>query len=65
MARVPTIAEEDAKRPNRPRGAAVKDAAAPDVRLAPDDVRHWFDLETIAELPVPVSTEDPRRRWAG
>jgi hypothetical protein len=27
-----------------------------DVRLAPDDVRHWFDLETIAELPVAVAS---------
>ena len=23
---------------------------------APEDVRHWFDLETIAELPAPVAS---------
>jgi site-specific recombinase XerD len=23
---------------------------------SPDDVRHWFDLETIAELPTPVAS---------
>jgi integrase len=25
---------------------------------APDDVRHWFDLETIVELPAPVASFD-------
>src|ERR1700741_540223 len=25
---------------------------------APEDVRHWFDLETILELPAPVASFD-------
>jgi hypothetical protein len=26
--------------------------------VAPEDVRHWFDLETIVELPAPVADFD-------
>jgi hypothetical protein len=25
---------------------------------APEDVRHWFDLETIVDLPSPVASFD-------
>jgi hypothetical protein len=35
---------------------AEKFSAPLPAEAAPEDVRHWFDLETIAELPAPVAS---------
>jgi hypothetical protein len=49
---VPTI------RPERPAGGSEKFAEPLPAGAAPDDVRHWFDLETIVDLPPPVASFD-------
>ena len=37
--------------------AAVADTlAGPRSRAEPDDVREWFDLETIVNLPAPAAS---------
>ena len=49
---VPTIL------PERPAASSEKFSEPLPAGAAPDDVRHWFDLETIVELPVPVASFD-------
>src|SRR5208283_269720 len=39
----------------RPAGSGKLSAPLP-ADAAPEDVRHWFDLETIVELPAPVAS---------
>jgi site-specific recombinase XerD len=40
-----------------PAAAGVDKVSAPvPAGAAPEDVRHWFDLETIVELPAPVAS---------
>jgi site-specific recombinase XerD len=40
-----------------PRAPGAQKFSAPlPTGAAPDDVRHWFDLETIVELPAPVAS---------
>jgi site-specific recombinase XerD len=42
-----------------PSAAGAEDFSAPlPAGTAPEDVRHWFDLETIVELPAPVASFD-------
>ena len=49
---VPAILPE----PSAPGAAKFSEPLPADA--APDDVRHWFDLETIVELPAPVASFD-------
>jgi integrase len=49
---VPTIL------PERSAAAPEKFSEPLPADAAPEDVRHWFDLETIVELPAPVASFD-------
>jgi site-specific recombinase XerD len=42
--------------PEPPAAGAEKFTVPLPAGAAPDDVRHWFDLETIVELPAPVAS---------
>jgi integrase len=42
--------------PEPPATGSVKFPAPLPADSTPDDVRHWFDLETIVELPAPVAS---------
>jgi site-specific recombinase XerD len=42
--------------PEPPAAGMEKFSAALPAGAAPEDVRHWFDLETIVELPPPVAS---------
>jgi site-specific recombinase XerD len=42
--------------PEPPAAGIEKFSARLPAGAAPEDVRHWFDLETIAELPAPVAS---------
>jgi integrase len=42
--------------PDPPAAGAEKFSAPLPAGAAPEDVRHWFDLETIVELPPPVAS---------
>jgi integrase len=44
--------------PEPPAAGAEKFPAPLPASAAPEDVRHWFDLETIVELPAPVASFD-------
>jgi integrase len=44
--------------PEPPAAGMEKFSAALPAGGAPEDVRHWFDLETIVELPAPVASFD-------
>jgi integrase len=42
-----------------PSATGVEELSAPSpAGAAPEDVRHWFDLETIVELPAPLASFD-------
>jgi hypothetical protein len=47
---IPAILPEPPPAPVREEFSASLPAGA-----APEDVRHWFDLETIVELPAPIA----------
>src|SRR6202007_810768 len=42
--------------PEPPARGAEKFTVPLPAGASPEDVRHWFDLETIAELPAPVAS---------
>jgi site-specific recombinase XerD len=44
--------------PEPPAPGAEKFSSPLPADAAPEDVRHWFDLETIVELPAPVASFD-------
>jgi hypothetical protein len=44
--------------PEQPTPGARKFFTRLPAGTAPGDVRHWFDLETIVDLPTPVGTFD-------
>jgi integrase len=44
--------------PEPPTSGADKFSAHGPAAAAPEDVRHWFDLETIVELPAPLGSFD-------
>ena len=41
--------------PKPPAAGSEKFSAPLPAGAAPEDVRHWFDLETIVDLPAPVA----------
>jgi integrase len=44
--------------PEQPAAGIERFSAALPAGAAPEDVRHWFDLETIVDLPAPVAGFD-------
>jgi integrase len=44
--------------PELPAAGAEKFSVSLPADAAPEDVRHWFDLETIVDLPAPVASFD-------
>ena len=44
--------------PEPPAAAAGKFFATLPAGPAPEDVRHWFEIETIGELPAPLASFD-------
>ena len=44
--------------PKPPAAGSEKFSGPLPAAAAPEDVRHWFDLETIVELPAPVASFD-------